>query len=110
MGAVEFGLAPAKVVHHVLFAYDASGSVAKMDGVDGKPGFTGMSAIGITVAQASGSLGGWAVGALRCFCPTVWRCRPKGPDVVLQMHFHLPTASRKVHGRDLLADKAPERR
>ena len=45
-----------------------------MDGRDGKPGFSGMSAIGVTGAGAaamrrSGSLGGWAVGATPEFLP-----------------------------------------
>src|SRR6185503_10805956 len=35
--AVEFRPSARKLVHHVLFAYDATGAVAKMDGKDGKP-------------------------------------------------------------------------
>jgi len=112
--AIEFRPSARKVVHHVLFAYDASGSVQKMDGVDGKPGFTGMSAIGITGgAAASGSLGGWAVGATPVFLPDGLALPlPKNSDVVLQMHFHLtgkPEMEKSTLGI-YFEDKAPERR
>ncbi len=112
--AVEFRPSARKVVHHVLFAYDASGSVAKMDGVDGKPGFTGMSAIGITGGTgASGSLGGWAVGGTPVFLPDGLALPlPKGSDVVLQMHFHLTGKAEQEKSAVgiYFADKAPERR
>jgi flavin-binding protein dodecin len=49
--AVEFRPSARKVVHHVLFAYDASGATRKLDGADGRPGFGGMSAIGIARAD-----------------------------------------------------------
>ena len=89
--AVEFRPRARKAVHHVLFAYDASGTAAKQDGKDGRPGFGGMGTVGIGgVAGASGPLGGWAVGATPAFLPAGAALPlPKGSDLVLQMHFHL---------------------
>jgi hypothetical protein len=112
--AVEFRPSARKVVHHVLFAYDASGATAKLDGKDGKPGFGGMSAIGVAGAGGNGgSLGGWAVGATPSFLPEgVSLPLPKGSDIVLQMHFHM-TGKAEVEKSTVgvyFADKAPERR
>ena len=112
--AVEFRPSARKVVHHVLFAYDAGGGAAKLDGADGHPGFGGMSAIGIAGASGNaGSLGGWAVGATPAFMPEgVALPLPKGSDIVLQMHFHL-TGKRETERSVVgiyFADKAPERR
>src|SRR5215471_2389237 len=68
--AVEIRSSARKALHHVLFAYDASGSARKLDGRDGHPGFGGMSAVGVAaVSGKSGSLGGWAVGATPKFLP-----------------------------------------
>src|SRR5579863_3691368 len=36
--AVEFRPSARKVVHHVLYAYDGTGALAKRSGLDGKPG------------------------------------------------------------------------
>jgi mono/diheme cytochrome c family protein len=112
--AIEFRPSARKVVHHVLFAYDASGAARKLDGRDGHPGFGGMSAIGVAGAAGNaGSLGGWAVGATPAFMPEgVALPLPKGSDIVLQMHFHLtgkPETEKSVVGI-YFADKAPERR
>jgi hypothetical protein len=112
--AVEFRPSARKVVHHALFAYDASGAVAKLDGADGRPGFSGMSAIGISGGPGnSGSLGGWAVGATPLFLPEGLAFPfPKGSDFVLQMHFH-PTGKAETERSTIgiyFADKAPEKR
>jgi hypothetical protein len=112
--AVEFRPSARKAVHHVLFAYDASGSAARMDGKDGRPGFNGMGTAGIGgAAGATGPLGGWAVGATPVFLPPgVALALPKGSDVILQMHFHLtgkPETEQATVGI-YFADKAPERR
>src|SRR5579859_2228760 len=40
--AIEFHPGTRSVVHHSLFSYDASGTLRKRDGADGKPGFSGM--------------------------------------------------------------------
>ena len=91
-----------------------------MDGRDGKPGFSGMAAIGVTGGGAaaangvarSGSLGGWAVGATPAFLPEgVALPLPKGSAIILQMHFHLtgkPETERSTIGL-YFAEKPPER-
>ena len=112
--AVEFRPRARKAVHHVLFAYDASGAAVKQDGKDGHPGFGGMSAIGVGgAAGASGPLGGWAVGATPAFLPSGAALPlPKGSDLVLQMHFHL-TGKPEIEQATVgiyFADRPPERR
>jgi hypothetical protein len=112
--AVEFRPSARKAVHHVLFAYDASGAAAKQDGKDGHPGFGGMGTAGIVGGPGtSGPLGGWAVGATPVFLPTgVALPLPKGSDVVLQMHFHLTgkTETEQSTIGIYFTDKAPERK
>jgi len=111
--AVEFRPSARKVVHHVLFAYAAGGSMAKIDGADGKPGFGGMGSVGVSPNQgdSSGGLGGWAVGATPVTLPAgLARPLPKGSDFLLQMHFHLtgkPETEKSMVGI-YFADKAPE--
>jgi hypothetical protein len=111
--AVEFRPSARKVVHHVLYAYVAGGSLASQDGADGKPGFGGMGTVGLVPGQAGGSLGGWAVGNTPVFLPDGLALPlPKGSDFVLQMHFHLtgkPESERSTIGI-YFADKAPEKR
>ncbi|HLH43371.1 MAG TPA: cytochrome c [Bryobacteraceae bacterium] len=111
--AVEFRPSARKVVHHVLYAYVAGGSLKNRDGKDGKPGFGGMGTVGVVPGQAGGGLGGWAVGNTPVFLPDglAWPL-PKGSDFVLQMHFHLtgkPESERSTIGI-YFADKAPERK
>jgi hypothetical protein len=109
--AVEFRPAARKVVHHAIFAYVRSGSVASLDGADGKPGFSGGAPVGLRQGTApAGSLGGWAVGNTPRFWPEGFALSmPKGTDIVLQLHFH-PTGKPETE-RSLLgiyfADKAP---
>ena len=112
--AVEFRPSARKAVHHVLFAYDAVGGAAKLDGRDGKPGFGGMGTAGVGArAGATGPLGGWAVGGTAAFLPDgVALALPKGSDVILQMHFHLtgkPETEQATVGI-YFADKAPARK
>ena len=112
--AIEFRPSARKVVHHVLFAYDATGGAARRDGRDGKPGFGGMGGVGIGgLTGGTGPLGGWAVGATPQFLPTgVALSLPKGSDVILQMHFH-PTGKPETEQSTIgiyFADRAPERR
>ena len=100
--AVEYHPGKRAVVHHCLFSYDATGSLRKRDGADGKPGFGGMGAGGVGVRPLSargaggsgmppsGSLGGWAVGATPVpLQDGLAFPLPKGSDLVLQEHFHL---------------------
>ena len=113
VSAVEFRPSARKVVHHVLFAYAAGGSMAKIDGADGQPGFGGMGTVGVSPNQgdSSGGLGGWAVGGNPVALPAgLARPLPKGSDLVLQMHFHLtgkPETEKSLVGI-YFADKAPE--
>ncbi len=87
---VEFRPGARKVVHHAIFAAVAGGSLAALDGADGRPGFGGMSAVGVVNNQQdSRGLGGWAVGATPMMFPTGLAARlPKGSDFLLQLHFH----------------------
>lgn len=111
--AVEFRPSARKAVHHVLFAYDASGTARRMDARDGHPGFAGMSAVGLAgTTGRAGSLGGWAVGATAAFLPEGLAFPlPKGSDLLLQMHFHLTgkAESERSTVGIYFADKAPER-
>jgi hypothetical protein len=113
--AIEFRPNARKAVHHVLFAYDAAHTLARLDGRDGRPGFGGMGSAGISPRNpaAVGPLGGWAVGSTPAFLPEgVALPLPKGSDLILQMHFHL-TGKPEVEQATVgiyFADKAPERR
>lgn len=81
--AVEVRPAARKVVHHVLFFLDDSGDALAHEGKDGAVGFRGMG------FKRSGSLGGWAVGAIPRRLPEgLAMPLPKGSDLVLQTHFH----------------------
>jgi mono/diheme cytochrome c family protein len=108
--AVEFHPGTRSVVHHCLFSYDASGTLRKRDGEDGKPGFSGMDG---GRSPRSGGLGGWAVGATPVpLADGLAFPLPKGSDLVLQEHFHL-TGKAEVEQSTVgiyFADKAPERR
>jgi hypothetical protein len=108
--AVEFHPGTRSVVHHSLFSYDASGTLRKRDGADGKPGFSGMDG---GRSPKSGSLGGWAVGATPVpLADGLAYPLPAGSDLVLQEHFHL-TGKAEVEQSTVgiyFADKAPERR
>ena len=112
--AIEFRPSARKAVHHVLFAYDATGTAAKQDGRDGHPGFGGMGSAGVGgLAGGTGPLGGWAVGATPELLPDgVALALPKGSDIILQMHFH-PTGKPETEQSTIgvyFADRAPERR
>ena len=113
--AIEFRPSARKAVHHVLFAYDAAHTLARLDGRDGHPGFGGMGSAGVSPGNpgAVGPLGGWAVGSTPAFLPDgVALPLPKGSDLILQMHFHLtgkPETEQATVGI-YFAEKAPERR
>jgi len=112
--AIEFRPGARKAVHHVLFAYDATGNAAKQEGRDGKPGFGGMGSVGVGGnSGGTGPLGGWAVGTTPQFLPPgVALALPRGADVILQMHFH-PTGKPETEQSTVgiyFASEAPERR
>jgi hypothetical protein len=108
--AVEFHPGTRTVVHHCLFAYDASGTLRKRDGADGQPGFNGMDG---GRSPNGGSLGGWAVGATPVpLADGLAFPLPMGSDLVLQEHFHL-TGKAEMEQSTVgiyFARKAPERR
>jgi hypothetical protein len=109
--AIEFRPSARKVVHHVLFAYDAGGAFRKQDGADGKPGFAGQMAP-IGGGPNTGGIGGWAVGATPSFLPEGTAIRlPKGSDFILQMHFHLTGKAETERSRIgiYFADKPPDK-
>ena len=87
--AIEYRPGARKVVHHAIFAAVPGGSLAAIDGADGRPGFGGMGTVGITGGGESQGLGGWAVGATPQMLPEGIATRlPKGSDFLLQVHFH----------------------
>jgi hypothetical protein len=112
--AIEIRPSARKVVHHVLFAYDASDASRKLDEADEQPGYSSsMAPIGVGVGgnANAGGLGGWAVGATAFLMPEGHAVKlPKGSDFILQTHFHLsgkPETERTRVGI-YFADKAPE--
>jgi hypothetical protein len=83
VSAVEFRASAPTVVHHVLYHLDSSGKAQSMTAKDGQPGFPGMK------FRPTGSLGGWAVGAVPVRLPEGLAFPlTKGSDLVLQTHFH----------------------
>src|SRR5262245_25382321 len=68
--AVEFRPSARRAVHHAIFSFVRSGSVAAIDGADGKPGFSGGGPVGLRPdVGPSGGLGGWATGSTPRFWP-----------------------------------------
>ena len=85
---IEFRPSARKVVHHALFAQVPGGSRANLDGVDGRPGFGGLSAVGF-MDRTDPGLGGWVPGAQPAmFTEGIVSRLPKGSDFLLQVHFH----------------------
>lgn len=81
--AIELRPSARSVVHHSLYFLDDSGTARKLDGKDGKPGFSGMS------FRQSGALGGYVPGVSPRKLPgDLARPLPKGSDLVLSTHFH----------------------
>ena len=86
---VEFRPSARKVVHHAIFAQVPGGSRANVYGADGRPGFGGLSAVGIADRTDSPGLGGWAPGTQpTMFSEGLVSRLPKGSDFLLQVHFH----------------------
>ena len=89
---IEYRPGARKVVHHAIFAHVPGGSMAALDGADGRPGFGGMGTVGVINGNGqadSQGLGGWAVGATPRMLPEGIATRlPKNSDFLLQVHFH----------------------
>ena len=104
--AIEFRPSARSVVHHSLFFLDSTGSARALDAEDPAPGFPGgMGGVRITgagrgglanTAQATGSLGGWALGGRALELPEGLAFPvAKGSDLILSTHFH-PSGSTQM--------------
>lgn len=112
VSAIEYRPSARSVVHHAVFAAVAGSTLSARDGLDGRPGFGGLSAIGIVGGgQESRSLGGWAVGGSPVALPDGVAMRlDRGSDFLLQLHFHpsgKPERERSLIGIHF-ADRAPD--
>ncbi|MBI3423093.1 MAG: hypothetical protein HY011_09150 [Acidobacteria bacterium] len=125
--AIDFRPGTRAVLHHSLFFYDATGEARKQDEADPLPGYAGqMGGLGRGTLQsllggnrgggaqprgaATGSLGGWAVGAQARVLPDgLAFFVPKGADLILSTHFHPSGKPEKELSTIGLyfADKAP---
>ena len=86
VAAVEFRPGNRKVVHHALFFLDSSGAARRKDEADPGPGYASFGGPGIL---PTGSLGGWAPGAMPRKLPDgMGKILRKGSDLVLQVHYH----------------------
>jgi len=84
--AIDFRPGNAKVVHHILAAFDASGQARALDEADPKPGYSSFAGFGIL---PGGGLSGWAPGkAPRNLPDGVGRYLPARTDLLLQIHYH----------------------
>jgi hypothetical protein len=91
--AVDFRPGNAKVVHHILGAYDVRGRARVLDEADPESGYRSFAGFGQmpngTPFFPSGGLGGWAPGKMaRPLSDGVGRYLPAGADVLLQIHYH----------------------
>jgi peroxiredoxin len=110
--AVEVRPGNAKIVHHTLNFFDATGNARRLekeaqeklkanppgpDAVDVGPGFSSSMGIGFRPSAADlakskppiGALGGWAPGILPKYLPDgVGYPLPAGSDFVIQVHYH----------------------
>jgi mono/diheme cytochrome c family protein len=106
--AIEVRPSAPKVVHHLLYYGDPTGSLRQIDGASGVPGFSGLG-----LPRGTVGLGTWAAGAQPHFLPEgVARPFPKGSDLVIQEHFH-PTGKEEIEKTVVgiyFAKSAPERR
>ena len=86
VAAIEFRPGNRKVVHHALLFLDSTGAARKKDEADPSLGYSSFGGIGIL---PTGSLGGWAPGAMPRFLPDgMGKMLRKGSDLVLQVHYH----------------------
>ncbi len=104
--AIELRPSARKVVHHSLFFFDTTGAARKLDGQDGKPGYSGM-----VLGKGGGFLGNYVPGATPRLLPgDLARLLPKGADVILSTHFH-PSGKAELEKSQIgiyFTDKAPQ--
>jgi hypothetical protein len=83
---VEFRPGNAKIVHHAILFVDTSGEARRRETVPGQ----GYSCVGGPGLDITGSLGGWAPGAMPADAREgVAHTIKKGSDLILQIHYHL---------------------
>lgn len=86
VSAIDFKPGNAKVVHHVLCAFDTLGRARRLDEADPKAGYAVFGGFNIV---PSGGLGGWAPGKRPVHLPDgVARYLPPKADLLLQVHYH----------------------
>jgi hypothetical protein len=82
---VEFKPANGKSVHHILLYYDTTGTCAKLDKADTKPGYASFGGVGSNNAVL---IGGWVPGSSAITMPKgMGMTIPKGADLVMQIHY-----------------------
>jgi hypothetical protein len=87
--AMEFKPGSSAVVHHCIIYLDTSGTARAKEEASEASGGYGYQSFGGPGFVPSGSLGGWAPGAIPHFLPQdTGRQLKKGCDIVLQMHYH----------------------
>jgi hypothetical protein len=108
--ALEYRPSNPRVVHHALFAADATGKARKEDAADPLPGFQG--SLNIPGRLFPGSLSAWAPGREARPLPDgismPWK---NGTDLVLQLHLH-PSGKPELEQSKIglfLTDEAPRR-
>jgi hypothetical protein len=83
---LEFKPGAGSVVHHCIFYLDNTGAARAKEEKAGGFGYPAFGGPGIL---PSGSLGGWAPGAIPSWLPDgTGRLLKAGSDIVLQMHYH----------------------
>lgn len=83
--AIEFRPGNAKVVHHVLYFLDTTGTARARDAADPAPGYAGFGDPGFETAS---SYLGWVPGAQQRFYPESIGARMyQGSDLVIQVHY-----------------------
>jgi hypothetical protein len=106
--AIEVRPSTPKVIHHMLYYSDPSGTLRAKDQSGSVPGFAGLALPNGTIGY-----GGWASGTQPHFLPDgVARPFPKGADLIVQEHFH-PDGKEETEQTVIgiyFAREAPERR
>lgn len=83
--AIEFRPGNTKVVHHVLYFLDTTGTARALDAADPLPGYSGFGDPGFETAS---SYLGWVPGAQQRFYPPNIGARMyAGSDLVIQVHY-----------------------
>lgn len=86
VSAVDFRPGNARVVHHVVAAWDVTGQARKLDAADPEPGYESVGGFGFT---PGGGMAGWAPGKSARHLPEgVGRYLPAGSDLLIQLHYN----------------------